>query len=376
VKIISERGRPLGVVKYQVFISSTYEDLKEERDQVIRAVLEMGHIPVGMEMFSAADEEQWQIIAKHIDESDYFAVMAAHRIGSMAGDGVSYTRKEYEYALSKGIPVLGFVIDDKAHWPADRVDTTTGAKKALTDFKNLIREKPVSFWSNAEDLYGRFTVALVKAITAKPREGWVRASNIGGGPEVMAEVIRLSAENATLRQQLTEAKEASQKEQREEITRTVETLFATERKPSYRYAGSIEWHDDAKISLFRVFQKLGPEMIIEASTASLANSLAMEMRTDTDRQWDIVAVNQVRGLLADLLALDLVQPSTRKHAVSDKDEYWSLSAYGNDVLKRIHKVFLTDPDDAEPEEPEDDGPSGQGGEPGGELVDTTTAEGA
>ncbi len=42
--------------KYQVFISSTYEDLKEERDQAIKAVLEMGHIPVGMEMFSAADE--------------------------------------------------------------------------------------------------------------------------------------------------------------------------------------------------------------------------------------------------------------------------------------------------------------------------------
>ncbi|HDZ8843871.1 TPA: DUF4062 domain-containing protein [Aeromonas dhakensis] len=44
--------------KYQVFISSTYEDLKDEREQVIKSVLEMGHIPVGMEMFSAADEEQ------------------------------------------------------------------------------------------------------------------------------------------------------------------------------------------------------------------------------------------------------------------------------------------------------------------------------
>lgn len=49
-------------VKYQVFISSTYEDLREERDQVVRAILEMGHIPVGMEMFSAADEEQWKIM--------------------------------------------------------------------------------------------------------------------------------------------------------------------------------------------------------------------------------------------------------------------------------------------------------------------------
>ena len=44
--------------QHQIFVSSTYEDLKKERDQVIKAILEMGHIPVGMEMFSAADEQQ------------------------------------------------------------------------------------------------------------------------------------------------------------------------------------------------------------------------------------------------------------------------------------------------------------------------------
>jgi len=44
--------------KYQVFVSSTFQDLSDERELVIKAILEMGHIPVGMEMFSAADEEQ------------------------------------------------------------------------------------------------------------------------------------------------------------------------------------------------------------------------------------------------------------------------------------------------------------------------------
>ncbi|WP_083856480.1 DUF4062 domain-containing protein [Desulfosporosinus meridiei] len=31
-------------IKYQIFISSTYEDLKESRDQLIKCILEMGHI--------------------------------------------------------------------------------------------------------------------------------------------------------------------------------------------------------------------------------------------------------------------------------------------------------------------------------------------
>src|SRR5687768_4895989 len=97
--------------KFQVFVSSTYEDLKDERDQVLKAILEMGHIPVGMELFSAADEEQWELIKRQIDDSDYYLVLIAHRYGSRDGS-VSYTEKEYDYAVSKKIPTLGFIIHD------------------------------------------------------------------------------------------------------------------------------------------------------------------------------------------------------------------------------------------------------------------------
>lgn len=92
------------LIKYQVFVSSTHQDLKDERDQVIKATLEMGHIPVGMEMFSAADEEQWRVITRQIDQSDYYVVIVAHRYGSVL-EGVSFTEKEYDYAVQKGIPV-------------------------------------------------------------------------------------------------------------------------------------------------------------------------------------------------------------------------------------------------------------------------------
>lgn len=48
--------------KYQIFISSTYKDLIEARSKVRDAILSMMHFLVGMEMFNAADEEQWEII--------------------------------------------------------------------------------------------------------------------------------------------------------------------------------------------------------------------------------------------------------------------------------------------------------------------------
>lgn len=57
--------------KYQVFISSTFEDLAEERKRLQETILNMNHFPVGMELFSAANDDQWTIISQTIDCSDY-----------------------------------------------------------------------------------------------------------------------------------------------------------------------------------------------------------------------------------------------------------------------------------------------------------------
>ena len=48
--------------KYTVFLSSTYDDLREERREVIHALLELGCIPCGMEAFPADDDEQFEFI--------------------------------------------------------------------------------------------------------------------------------------------------------------------------------------------------------------------------------------------------------------------------------------------------------------------------
>ena len=48
--------------RYQVFISSTFTDLKDERQAVLKAVLELDHMPAGMELFPAADDTAWQLI--------------------------------------------------------------------------------------------------------------------------------------------------------------------------------------------------------------------------------------------------------------------------------------------------------------------------
>jgi hypothetical protein len=54
--------------KLQVFISSTYSDLKEERQAAVEAILKAGHIPAGMELFTAGDKSQMTTIERWIDD--------------------------------------------------------------------------------------------------------------------------------------------------------------------------------------------------------------------------------------------------------------------------------------------------------------------
>jgi Domain of unknown function (DUF4062) len=77
--------------KYQIFISSTFKDLLEERQDTLRSVLDMGHIPAGMEIFPAADVEQFAYIKKVIDECDYYILIVGGRYGSVDAAGVSFT---------------------------------------------------------------------------------------------------------------------------------------------------------------------------------------------------------------------------------------------------------------------------------------------
>jgi Domain of unknown function (DUF4062) len=190
-------------VKYQIFVSSTYEDLKDERNEVIKACLNMGHIPVGMEMFNAADEEQWQVISRTIDQCDYYAVIVAHRYGSTMPDGLSFTEKEYDYAVDQGAPVLGFVIDPKAPWPSDRIDKDPICVQALQSFKSKVKQKMVRSWSDKSELQAHFAISLGTTININPRRGWVRAPE-AGATDVVQTLSNLAEENARLRQALDE----------------------------------------------------------------------------------------------------------------------------------------------------------------------------
>ena len=162
--------------KYQIFVSSTYEDLKEERRTVLSVVQDMEDIPSGMEMFPATDEEQFNFIKRIIDNCDYYVVIVAGRYGSIAPDGLSYTEKEYDYAVSKRIRVLAFVRNE-SDIPNDKRDTDEEKVEKLAAFKaKLTAGRVVKMWKHSQDLAAAVIVSLTKEKNSYPAIGWVRAN--------------------------------------------------------------------------------------------------------------------------------------------------------------------------------------------------------
>lgn len=163
--------------KYQIFISSTFTDLQEERNKVIQTILSLGHFPIGMEMFGADTDEQWEIIKETIDTSDYYLIIVGHRYGTLAADGKSYTEKEFDYAIERGVPVFAFVQSrDVATAPFKR-DSDSSLSQNLTNFiAKVTHGRICNFWINTNELCQVVALALPKAIRRTPREGWVKAS--------------------------------------------------------------------------------------------------------------------------------------------------------------------------------------------------------
>jgi hypothetical protein len=188
--------------RYQVFVSSTYVDLQEERQSVLQTLMEMDCIPAGMELFPAADEEQWEFIKRIIDDCDYYLLIVGGRYGSTADDGLSYTEKEFDYAVSKGIKVIALLHKSPDDLPRSKSEVEEGSYQKLQTFRTKVSDgRLVRFWDNASQLPGEVSLSLNKTMRLFPAVGWVRADSTAS-PELLVEINDLRKRNDELKLQL------------------------------------------------------------------------------------------------------------------------------------------------------------------------------
>lgn len=185
--------------RYQVFVSSTYTDLKEERHTVIQTLMEMDCIPAGMELFPSIDVDQWDFIQKVIDDCDYYLIIVGGRYGSVTSEGISFTEKEYDYAVSKGIKVIALLRNNLESIPVSKTDSDPEKKEKLNQFINKLKDgRLVKFWNDEKELPGLVALSLNKTIKQYPATGWIRGNQVSN-ESLLIEIERLRKENTELK---------------------------------------------------------------------------------------------------------------------------------------------------------------------------------
>ena len=192
--------------KYQVFISSTYADLKEERRKILDILLMADCIPAGMEAFVASDVEQFEVIKKVIELCDYYILIIGKRYGSISEQtGMSYTEMEYEYAKALGIPVLVFALDESIDVPEEKRETEQVKIDALKAFRQkALTNRLATIWKTQDELIGAVAISIMRATKEIQRPGWQRATEYDEA-SLRREIMNLQSKNEKLATKLSDA---------------------------------------------------------------------------------------------------------------------------------------------------------------------------
>jgi len=199
--------------KLQVFVSSTYRDLKPERQAAVEAILKAGHIPAGMELFSAGSESQLETIRRWIDESDVYMLILGGRYGSVdPKTSLSYTELEYDYALSKDKPIFAVVVTDaalNAKVKAEGMDLIeTEYQRELKFFREKVLSRISSFFCDVKDIKLAVHETMADYTKRLDFTGWVSGNDVVDTKPLLEELSRLREEKEKLQAELSVSRQA------------------------------------------------------------------------------------------------------------------------------------------------------------------------
>ncbi len=160
----------------RIYISSTYEDLIEERRAVRDAVHGLRHHAVGMEDYAASDERPLDRCLEDVRNCDAYVGIFAWRYGFRPSGGEkSITQLEYEAAKALNKPRYLFLLDAKAPWPTIHVDTDRQRIETLREV--LLLDRLAGFFHDASSLarivIQSFANAGIQSLSSPPIPGMI-----------------------------------------------------------------------------------------------------------------------------------------------------------------------------------------------------------
>ena len=312
--------------KYFAYISSSLEDLKAERRELIKVVTELGINPVTMDTFDIGRDDR--LIQKAIEECDYFINLTAHKRGEAVNK--SYAPElEYAMAIKAKIPVLAFIIGEKARWKDSKKEKDTVSKKALEVFKKKLETHTHEKWMNQADLRQKALALLSREMNLNPRRGWVPA-NEAVEPLVANELSRLIRENELLKSQLSMDGTDITKKVEEEIKKALKVLATNRISLSFYYTDGDNWENTRVFRYIKLFRLLAPELSTRKNAPEISYFLGTVLNPDlakTVRKEYPTPSNTIKKIMTDFTLLKLV-----KCQEAGAEEVWEMTEYGKEAF--------------------------------------------
>lgn len=340
--------------RYQVFVSSTYQDLQEERQEVMHALLELDCMPSGMELFPAANDDQWTLIKKVIDDSDYYIVIIAGRYGSLGPSGLGYTEMEYHYAIETGKPVIAFLHKDPETLPANKCEKDENRRRRLAEFRELVQKKMCKFWEAPADLGSVVSRSVIRLMKSNPATGWVRAdqvTDVTSTKEILRLRTRVEELELELRSIATRAPEGSDALAQGADRFSIRfTFVAHEPRKAWQIYGTSH-NAEVTATWNQIFNAVAPVMIHEANDLQLLAQLnefisrasSDSLRADTRFDGKAFSAFQTadedfQTIKVQLRSLGLITKSDKPRSVKDTSTYWALTPFGDTQMTALRAI--------------------------------------
>ena len=136
----------------KIYISSTYEDLKDYREAVYKTLRQMKHEIVAMEDYLASDERPLDKCLNDVSSCEVYIGIFALRYGYIPPDNSrSITELEYRRAKQENKKILIFILHEEANWPRKFIDYDN-IKKLQSLTNELMENHLVKFFKSPEEL--------------------------------------------------------------------------------------------------------------------------------------------------------------------------------------------------------------------------------
>ncbi|QMB05537.1 DUF4062 domain-containing protein [Citrobacter freundii] len=326
--------------RYQVFVSSTFTDLEEERKHVIQTLMELDCIPAGMELFPAIDESQWKFIQKIIDDCDYYLLIIGGRYGTVAEDGLSYTEKEFDYALSKGLRVVVLVHEDPESLPLAKSEKDSELRIKLKAFADKASTGRLhKKWTTAKDLPGLVALSISKTIKTYPAIGWVRADQLSNESD-LRDLIDLKKENDRLKGELDNIKR--QRPRTEELNLAdMDDPYEFTCESSFTQNGrtrTLEWVTTMTWS--EIFTLISPFLVEYSNETSVSRTIAQEAKIKESKGGTSPKVipQNLKTIAIQLQAYGLIKVENLKTTSGNYNLFWSLTDLGHSKMVGLRTI--------------------------------------